>query len=67
MARIKVKAKVTGTHAMSGLYIETGKEYEVEEEHFGDEVFEKIQDPRIQAGSLSQRDGSSNSKKKKEE
>jgi len=42
MARIKVKAKVTGTHMMSGLYIETGGEYEIEEEHFGNEVFEKI-------------------------
>jgi hypothetical protein len=42
MARIRVKALVTGTHAMSGLYIETGGEYEIEEEHFGNEVFEKI-------------------------
>lgn len=51
MAQIKVKAKVTGTHALSGLYIETGKEYEIDESHFGDEVFEKISvEQRVESG-----------------
>lgn len=41
--RIKVKALVTGVHACSGLYLEEGREYELEQEHFGDQIMERVE------------------------
>ncbi|MDA8155569.1 MAG: hypothetical protein M0Z52_03815 [Actinomycetota bacterium] len=37
-----MKAKVNGVHALSGLGLVAGEEYDIEPEHFGEEVFEKI-------------------------
>jgi hypothetical protein len=45
MARIQVIAKVSGVHAMSGLTLVAGEQYEIEEEHFGDEVFDLAPPP----------------------
>ena len=47
MATLKVKAKVTGTHAMTGIYVEAGHEYEIDEElaRLATEVFEPVRRP----------------------
>ncbi|MDR2018567.1 MAG: hypothetical protein LBQ00_06830 [Syntrophobacterales bacterium] len=42
MAKIRVIAKVDGVHATSGIYLEKGKQYDVEEDLIGDEVFERV-------------------------
>lgn len=39
MALIKVKAKIGGTHALSGIGLVVGEEYMIEEAHYGPEVF----------------------------
>lgn len=41
MGMIEVIAKVTGTHAASNLTLVEGETYEIDEEHFGDQVFER--------------------------
>jgi len=41
MAKVTVIAKVTGTHAVTGLGLVAGNEYEIDEEHYGDEIFER--------------------------
>lgn len=42
MATIKVKAKVNGTHAVTGMELKEGAVYSIDEEFFGPEVFERI-------------------------
>ena len=42
MAKIPVIAKVTGTHALSDMYLEQGKQYSIDEELVGDNVFERV-------------------------
>ncbi|GAB4486015.1 MAG: hypothetical protein OHK006_13190 [Thermodesulfovibrionales bacterium] len=40
MAIKKYIAKVTGTHALTGIYLEEGREYDIEESLAGSEIFE---------------------------
>jgi hypothetical protein len=42
MAIKKYKALITGTHALTGLYIEAGKEYDIEESLAGQEIFQIV-------------------------
>lgn len=39
---IAVKAKVSGFHPVSGLCLEQGRQYDVEERFFSDQVFERV-------------------------
>ncbi len=43
---MRVRAKITGVHAASGLALEAGQEYEIAEGHFGPEVFEKTEEKK---------------------
>ncbi len=67
---IKVKAKVTGTHALTGLSLQEGEVYEVDEEiaKMADQVFEipppETQDRQIPAPDDEQ--GKKNKKQKEE-
>jgi hypothetical protein len=49
MATIRVIAKVDGVHAVTGLVLVTGQEYEIAEEHFGEEVFKKLKSKGAEA------------------
>jgi hypothetical protein len=39
---IRVKAKVSGVHALTGIGLVAGEEYDIDEKAFGEEIFEKI-------------------------
>ena len=42
MAQIRVRAKVSGLHAVSGMQLTEGEELEIDERHFGDQIMERI-------------------------
>jgi len=44
MAIKKYRAKVTGTHALTGISLEQGKEYDIEETLAGSEIFVAVGD-----------------------
>lgn len=50
MAKVKVRAKVDGVHAMTGLALRKGETYEVEEALAGAEVFEKVKEKKGGSG-----------------
>jgi len=41
--KIDVTAKVDGVHAVTGLGLTAGETYTIDEDKFGDEVFQKVE------------------------
>jgi hypothetical protein len=46
MAQITVKVLVSGVHAVTGLELRAGEIIEIDEEHFGDAIMERVAAPR---------------------
>jgi hypothetical protein len=45
MPAIRVKAKINGYHPSSGLFLEEGEYYDIDETAFSDQVFELEPEP----------------------
>lgn len=55
MAKIDVVAKVDGLHAVTGLSLTRGETYTIEEEQFGEEVFERVPEKKKPAAEPNQK------------
>lgn len=58
MANKKFTSKVTGVHALTGIALEEGREYEIEEALAGAEIFEEIKTGQAEKPSARKKEAS---------